>query len=90
MKLTDQDIWKNDFVTRKFKREQGEKLNAPSQMSIKDLANTCTYCKSWDNTYAVVLIKRAGLFDQYAATHSKAHRREVFDKACRGFGIQMF
>ena len=90
MKLTEKDIWKKDFVTRIYKKEQGDKLNAPSRMSITDLANACTYCSSWENPYAVEIMKRSGHISQYDNTRSKKDRRIIFDRSLRHYGIQMF
>ena len=89
MKLLEEDIWKNDGITRNFKKEHGEILNDPSKMEIGDLANACTYCKVWDNPYARAIIKRAGLYDRFDSTRNLKHRKEIFDKACEGFGIKI-
>lgn len=88
--LIEQDIWKTDFVTRIYKREQGKKLNAPSKMSIIALADACTYCNNWDNPYARELIKRSGYMPQYNEVHRRKERLAIFDAACRHYGIKMF
>ena len=88
--LLDQDIWKNDSITRRYKKEHGEILNAPSKMDINGLVNACTYCNKWDNPYAREIVKRAGMYDRYDSTGDLKHKREIFEKACTGYGIRMF
>ena len=90
MNLLQEDIWKNDSVTRSYKKEHSDILNAPSKMSTRELADACTYCNNWNNPYAIQIIKKAGLYDQYDSTRNLKHKHEVFDKACAGFGIRMF
>ena len=90
MKLTEQNIWKNDFVTRIFKREEGARLNAPSRMNIKELANACTYCISWENPYSEELMKRSGHLSMFNDSHSEKDKRAILNKSYKYHGIQMF
>ncbi len=90
MGYIDQDIWKNDSITRSYKKEQGEVLNKPSRMSLSRLANTCTYCNNWDNPYAREIVKRSGLTEKYNSTRGREKKRKIFEKACAGFGIKMY
>lgn len=88
--LLDQDIWKNDGITRHYKKDHADILNAPSRMSISDLATTCTYCNNWDNPYAKEIVRRAGLQAPYNNSRSSNHKREIFNKACAKYGIRMY
>ena len=90
MTLLEKDIWKNDSITRSYKREHADILNSPSKMSIKELADACTYCNNWDNPYSRQIVKRASLYDQYDSNRNLKHKREILNKACAGFGIKMF
>ena len=90
MRFTDRDIWKNDFVTRQYKKEQGEILNAPEKMSAKDLANACTYCNSWGNPYSEETVKRAGKTEEYVAEKEEKRRKEIIRESYQKFGIQIF
>ena len=90
LNLLEQDIWKNDSVTRRYKKEYGEILNAPSKMNVNDLANACTYCNNWNNPYAREIVKRAGMYDWYDSTRDLKHKREIFEKACTKYGIRIF
>lgn len=87
--LLEQDIWKNDSVTRRYKKEYGEILNAPSKMNVKELANACTYCNNWNNPYAREIVKRAGMYDWYDSTRDLKHKREIIEKACTKYGIRL-
>ncbi len=89
MAFTKLDIWKKDGVTRDYKKKMGDILNTPTDMTPKELANTTTYCNSWDNPYTIELMRRSGHLEAYQGTFDDKERRKIFDKSCAYHGFKV-
>ena len=83
-------VFKDDFITRRYLENHLDELLDVQAMSPGDLATACTYCNKLDNPFAQELVKRAGMSHENAwAIGDDSEKARVLRSAAARFRITL-
>lgn len=78
------DFWRTDAATDDFRKKYAAELSQPENMSNGRLCLAVTYCRKIMNPFAVDLVRRAGVLDEFMAQPN--NRYFILCRAARAFG----
>ena len=80
--------WRNDWITRRYVKENEAKLSNPRKMTPAELGDATTYCKTLYDPYAEELMRRAGNLEAFRCATTDSERMKILNNAAKSFGFR--